>query len=46
MGHCLGCGEELVEVVESDTDARFEGGTTVWECPHCGAVLGVSEVGV
>jgi|GEM_PF-2564730 len=46
MGHCIACGEELIEVVESDTDAKFTGDATVWECPNCGGILGVSEVGV
>jgi predicted nucleic acid-binding Zn-ribbon protein len=46
MGHCIGCGAELLEVVESDTDTRYNGDGTVWECPECGAVLGVSEIGV
>lgn len=45
MGHCIACGEELVEVIESDTDAKYRD-ATVWECPECGAVLGVSEFGV
>jgi hypothetical protein len=38
-GHCLACGEDLVEVVESDTDATF-GDATVGECPDCGGILG------
>jgi predicted RNA-binding Zn-ribbon protein involved in translation (DUF1610 family) len=46
VGHCTDCGEDLLEVVESDTDARYNGDATVWECPSCGAVLGVTEVGV
>lgn len=46
MGHCPHCETELMEVVESDTDARYEGGATVWECSECGAILGVSEVGI
>lgn len=45
MGHCLGCGTEIVEVVESDTDAKFSDATP-WECPECGAILGVTEYGV
>jgi uncharacterized protein with PIN domain len=45
MGHCIACGEELVEVVESDTDAKFSD-ATVWECDACGAILGVTEYGV
>ncbi|WP_162991439.1 hypothetical protein [Halostella salina] len=45
MGHCTDCGEELVEVVESDTDAKFSD-ATVWECRNCGAILGVTEYGV
>ena len=45
MGHCIGCGAEIIEVVESDTDAKFSD-ANVWECPECGAVLGVSEYGV
>jgi hypothetical protein len=45
MGHCLACGEELLEVVESDTDAKFSD-ATVWECPGCVGVLGVPEYGV
>jgi hypothetical protein len=40
-GHCITCGEELLEVVESDTDARFSD-ATVWECPGWGR-LGVTE---
>ena len=46
MGSCPGCDTEIREVVESDTDARYTGGATVWECPNCGAILGVSELGV
>jgi uncharacterized Zn finger protein len=45
MGHCIACGEELVEVVESDTDAKFSD-AAVWECDACGAILGVTEYGV
>jgi uncharacterized Zn finger protein len=45
VGHCDACGAELREVVESDTDAKFSD-ATVWECPKCGAVLGVTEYGV
>ncbi|QLG26935.1 hypothetical protein HUG10_04995 [Halorarum halophilum] len=46
MGRCPGCESEIREVVESDTDARYNGDATVWECPSCGAILGVSERGV
>lgn len=45
MGHCPSCGDRIREVVESDTDARYSD-ATVWECESCGAVLGVTEVGV
>ncbi|WP_211313154.1 hypothetical protein [Halarchaeum salinum] len=45
MGHCIACGAELLEVVESDTAAKFSD-ATVWECPECGAILGTSEYGV
>lgn len=45
MGNCTNCGELLIEVVESDTDAKFSD-ATVWECPNCGGILGVTEVGV
>jgi uncharacterized Zn finger protein len=45
MGHCSECGQELLEVVESDTDAKFSD-ATVWECSECGAILGVTEYGV
>jgi uncharacterized Zn finger protein len=45
MGHCPECGQELLEVVESDTDAKFSD-ATVWECSECGAILGVTEYGV
>ncbi len=45
MGHCIACGEDLIEVVESDTDAKFSD-ATVWECSECGAILGVTEIGV
>jgi hypothetical protein len=45
MGHCNGCGEELIEVVESDTDAKFSD-ATVWECPKCETIIGVTEYGV
>jgi len=45
MGHRIACGEELVEVVESDTDAKFSD-ATVWECSACAAILGVTEYGV
>ncbi|MDS0294580.1 hypothetical protein [Halogeometricum luteum] len=44
MGHCPDCGEELVEVVESDTAAKFSTGR-VWECSECGAILGVTKIG-
>lgn len=40
VGHWLACGEDLPEVVESDTDA------TGWECPACGVILGVTGYGV
>ncbi|SHH58701.1 hypothetical protein [Halobaculum gomorrense] len=46
MGHCPHCGTEIRELVESDTDARYAGGVTVWECVDCGAILGTSGVGV
>jgi uncharacterized protein with PIN domain len=46
MGHCTDCGAELVEVVESDTAVKFEPDATVWECSECGAILGVTEIGV
>lgn len=45
MGHCTDCGEEIREVVESDTDARFSD-AKVWECPNCGGILGVTQIGV
>jgi predicted RNA-binding Zn-ribbon protein involved in translation (DUF1610 family) len=45
MGHCIACGEELMEVVESETDAKYSD-ATVWECPDCGGILGVTEIGV
>ncbi|WP_198665636.1 hypothetical protein [Haloprofundus halophilus] len=45
MGHCPHCETEQRELVESDTDLRFSDGT-VWECSSCGAILGVSRVGV
>lgn len=45
MGHCPSCGEQIREVVESDTDARYSD-AEVWECESCGAVLGVSRIGV
>jgi predicted RNA-binding Zn-ribbon protein involved in translation (DUF1610 family) len=34
-----------MEVEESDTDAKFSD-ATVWQCPNCGAILGVTEYGV
>ncbi len=46
MGHCPHCDTDLRELVESDTDARYAGGVTVWECASCGAILGTSGVGV
>ncbi|QZP38084.1 hypothetical protein [Halobaculum magnesiiphilum] len=46
MGHCPHCDTDIREVVESETDARFTGDATVWECAACGAILGVSEIGV
>ncbi|ESP88250.1 hypothetical protein [Candidatus Halobonum tyrrellensis] len=46
MGHCPHCETELREVVASDTDARYESEVGVWECPACGAVLGVERRGV
>jgi uncharacterized protein with PIN domain len=45
MGHCLACGEELREVIKSDTAAKLSD-AKVWECPECGAILGVTEYGV
>ena len=45
MGHCNGCGEELIEVAESDTDAKFSD-STVWECQKCETIIGVTEYGV
>jgi uncharacterized protein with PIN domain len=45
MGHCIACGEELIEVEESNTDAKFSD-ATVWECSKCGAILGVTEYSV
>lgn len=45
MGHCPSCGEQIREVVESDTDVRYSD-AKVWECESCGAVLGVTEIGV
>jgi uncharacterized protein with PIN domain len=45
MGHCPSCGDRIREVVESDTDARYSD-ATVWECESCGAVLGVTKIGV
>jgi hypothetical protein len=35
MGHCIACGEDLIEVVESDTDAEHSDAT----------VLGVPSAG-
>ncbi|MFC5366564.1 hypothetical protein [Salinirubrum litoreum] len=45
MGHCPSCGDQIREVVESDTDARYSD-ANVWECESCGAVLGVTQIGV
>jgi uncharacterized protein with PIN domain len=45
MGHCPSCGDQIREVVESDTDTRYSD-AKVWECESCGAVLGVTAVGV
>jgi uncharacterized Zn finger protein len=46
MGTCPHCESESREVVESDTGARYTGDATVWECAACGAILGITEVGV
>lgn len=40
MGHCVDCGEELDSVVLSETDVVSG---VVYECPECGAILGVSD---
>ncbi len=45
MGHCIVCGEDLIEVVESDTDAKFST-VIVRECSECGVILGVTKIGV
>jgi uncharacterized protein with PIN domain len=45
MGNCPNCGEQIREVVESDTDARYSD-AKVWECESCSAVLGVTQIGV
>ncbi|WP_190303839.1 hypothetical protein [Haladaptatus sp. R4] len=45
MGHCIACGEDLTEVVESNTNAKFST-VTVQECSECGAILGVTKVGM
>ena len=40
MGHCPDCGRDLESVVLSDTDVVSG---VVYECPECGAILGVSD---
>lgn len=45
MGYCIACGEDLIEVVESDTDAKFST-VTVREYSGCGPILGVTNVGL
>lgn len=40
MGHCSDCGEELASVAVSDTEVASG---VVYECPECGAILGVSD---
>lgn len=46
MAHCPDCGEPVERVVPSEAETtRAIRGATVWECPHCGAILGVSGSG-
>lgn len=40
MGHCLDCGEEIDELGVSETEITSG---VVYECPNCGAILGVSD---
>lgn len=43
MSHCPDCGEEVEKLVKSDASAGgFLSSRNVWDCPHCGAILGVS----
>ncbi|WP_440007500.1 hypothetical protein [Halomicrococcus sp. SG-WS-1] len=46
MSHCPDCGEDVTELTKSRVAADHTfSAATVWECPHCGAVLGVSDNG-
>lgn len=40
MGHCPDCGREVEEVAVSETQVTSG---VVYECPKCGAILGVSD---
>jgi len=40
MGHCPDCGVEVDELAVSET--RIASGI-VYECPDCGAIVGVSD---
>ncbi|WP_458187463.1 hypothetical protein [Haladaptatus sp. NG-WS-4] len=44
MSHCPDCGKAVDELVKSDASAGafLRAKKTVWDCPHCGAILGVS----
>lgn len=40
MGHCPDCGQEVDELVVSETDVVSG---LVHECPNCNAIMGVSD---
>jgi predicted RNA-binding Zn-ribbon protein involved in translation (DUF1610 family) len=40
MGHCVDCGDEVDELLVSETQVASG---VVYECPNCGAIAGVSD---
>ncbi|MCO8242892.1 MULTISPECIES: phage terminase large subunit family protein [unclassified Haladaptatus] len=46
MSHCPDCGDEIENLAKGNATARHTfSAATVWECPHCGVILGVSDNG-